>query len=116
MLALLLIYTIGTLTDYWTTLWGLARGGVERNPFAASLVAEHGIEALLHTKLIAIVILALSMWFMKWLDRKLTELWGEPCRIAYWLAFGSIWLLVLTQWLIVAHNLWEMRIAIALGY
>ena len=116
MKALLLIYILGSLTDYWTTAWALARGGTEMNPFMAVLYTERGIEALLWAKIIGIGIVCLSSWMMNSGDKLMTKLWGEPCKIARRLAFASIWIMTLLQWLVVGHNFWEMRIAIALGW
>ena len=116
MKALLIIYALGTLTDYWTTAWGMARGGIERNPFAASLILKHGVEALLVAKIIGIGIVCLAAWMMVGGDKLMTKLWGEPCRAARRVAFASIWIMTLLQWLVVGHNFWEMRIAMALGW
>jgi len=108
MKALLLIYALGSLTDYATTAWAIPRGAVEQNPFAAHLIAEHGIESLLYFKIGAIVVYVVAWWLMKKFDEKLTEIWGEPCKISYWLAFSSVWVVCLGQWLVVAHNLGQM--------
>ena len=116
MKAILFIYAIGTLVDYWTTEWGLARGGIERNPFAAKLLITHGIESLLIAKIIGIGIVCFAAWMMITGDKWITKLWGEPCKITRWIAFLAIWILTILQWLVVGHNLWEMRIAMALGW
>jgi len=81
---------------------------VERNPLAAHLIAEHGIESLLYFKIGALIVYVVGWWLMKRFDEKLTELWGEQCKIAYWLAFGSTWAVALGQWLVVAHNLGQI--------
>ena len=112
---LLLIYTLGTLTDYWTTAWALARGATEKNPFMASMIAKHGVEATLYFKIGAIIFMCLTVWVLKKSDKKLTELWGAPCRGGHWLAFGTIWASALLQWGVVANNFWQMRIAMAMG-
>lgn len=109
------IYTIVTLTDYATTAWGLNHGGVEKNQFMASLIAERGIEALLVVKIGGIVFMCFVLWLMKRLDEMLTEQWGDQSRIASRVAFGAIWLMVLTKSLIVVSNLRQMWIASQAG-
>ena len=108
MKALLLIYTLGSLIDYATTAWALARNGTEKNPLGAYLIAEHGIEYLLYFKIGALIVYVGGWWLMMKFDKILTELWNEPCEIAHWMAFASIWAVALGQWLVVAHNLGQM--------
>jgi len=114
--ALLLIYTLGTLTDYWTTAWAMARGGTEKNPLGAWLIAEHGIVSLLYAKIGCLVFYLVLVWLMKKFDEKLSELWGEPCGIPQRLAFIAVWFVSVGQWLVVGSNFWQMRIAMALGW
>ena len=115
MKALLLIYTLGTLTDYWTTAWAIARGAREINPFMASLIAAHGIEATLYAKIGAIALMVFMVWSLEKGDKQLAELWEAPCRTGHNLTFAIVWISALLQWLIVGNNFWQMRIAMALG-
>lgn len=110
--ALLAIYAIATLSDYATTAWALARGGVERNPFAASLYAEHGIEALLYAKLIGVVVMAVGVWLMLKISRFQADLLEDERYYVglRWFTFANIWLITLAQWLVVGSNLWQMRL------
>ena len=105
---LLLIYAAGSYIDYLTTAWAIPRGAVGQNPLAAHLIAEHGIESLLYFKIGALIVYVIGWWLMLKFDKILTELWDEPCTTAYWLAFSSVWLVSLGQWLVVAHNLEQM--------
>ena len=97
MKALLLIYTLGTLTDYWTTSWGLARGGIERNPLMASLIESHGMEATLYAKIGAILFMCLTIWLLEKSDKKLTYLWETKCTVGHRLGFAVVWLSALFQ-------------------
>lgn len=115
MKALLLLYAAGTLTDYWTTAWGLARGGTEKNQFLVWLIAEHGMDAFLLFKIGAIVFTCLVVWAVLKGDRLIAEAIGEPYRAGRKLAFAIIWVLTLGQWLVVGSNFWQMRIAMAMG-
>ena len=116
MKALLAIYAIATLSDYATTAWGLARGGIERNPFAASLIVEHGVEALLWFKIVGIVIMAVSIWSACKLARILADaLEDERFYVGLrWFAFGWFYLLTLLQWLVVGSNYWQIRLYLGL--
>ena len=116
MKALLLIYTIGTLVDYWTTAWAIPRGAVERNPLMASLMASHGIEVTLYAKIGAIVFMCFTVWMLEKSDKKLTYLWEEKCKAGHRLAFAVVWISSFIQWLVVANNFWQMRIAMAIGW
>ena len=115
MKALLLIYTLGTLADYATTAWALARGARELNPFMAMLMAAHGVEATLYAKIGAIALMVFTVWALEKGDKQLAKLWEAPCRTGHKLAFAVVWISSLLQWLVVGSNLWQMRIAMALG-
>lgn len=115
MKALLFIYALGTLTDYWTTAWAIPRGATECNPMMAALIANHGIVYVLYAKIVVVGIVCLMLWLMYEFDREWTEAMGEPCRTGHRVAFGMMWLVALAQWLICANNFWWMRIAMALG-
>lgn len=115
MKALLLLYTLGTLTDYWTTAWGLARGGIEKNPLLVWLIAEYGMDAFLFYKIGAIVFTCLVVWAVLEGDKLIAEAIDEPYRVGRKLAFAIIWAMTLGQWLVVGSNFFQMRIAMALG-
>ena len=115
MKALLLIYTLGTLTDYWTTVWALARGATEKNPFLAWLITEHGAGAFLYFKIGAIVFTCLVVRAVLRGDELIAEAINEPYRAGRKIAFAIIWFMALGQWLIVANNFFQMRIAMAMG-
>jgi hypothetical protein len=55
-------YVIFSLVDCLTTSYGLAHGGRERNPIAASLYASYGIGALFALKaaIVAVIVLTLQ--------------------------------------------------------
>lgn len=108
MKALLLIYAAGSYIDYLTTAWAIPRGAVEQNPLAAHLIAEHGVGALLEPKLIAIVVMCFAMLATGVSDRITTKITDEQCGVGHWLAFITIWVMTLGQWLVVAHNLGQM--------
>ena len=110
--ALLAIYAIATLSDYATTAWALARGGVEKNPFAAHLYAVHGIEALLYTKLVGIAVMGLSIVMLLKLSRILADALGDERFYVglRWFAFGWFYLLTLAQWMVVFRNCWQIRL------
>jgi hypothetical protein len=115
MKALLFIYTLGTLADYWTTAWGIARGATEKNPWMASLIANHGIEYVLYAKIAALAFILFVVWQTVKHDERLSEAPGEPFNAGYRFVFAIIWLITLSQWLVVGNNLFWMRIAMALG-
>lgn len=116
MKTLLVICTLGLFIDYATTAWSLAHGGDEVNLFVSFLISKAGLIAFLMAKVIA----ALGIWFAVWLldkdNKRITELFGEPGKAERRLVFAVAWVITLGQWLIVSNNLWQMRIAIALGY
>lgn len=114
MKALLLTYAAGSYIDYLTTAWAIPRGAVEQNPLARHLIAEHGIEYLLYGKIGCLVFYVIMLWLMKKFDEKLSELWGVPCRTAHWLSFSAVWVVCLGQWLVVAHNLEQISMALGL--
>jgi len=113
--ALLLIYTLGTLTDYWTTAWAIPRGATECNPIMAALVANYGIVYILYAKIVVLGIICLMLWLMHEFDKQWVKAMGEPCNTGHKVAFGTLWLVALLQWAIVANNFWWMRIAMAVG-
>lgn len=114
MKALLLIYAAGSYVDYLTTAWAIPRGAVEQNPFARHLIAEYGIEYLLYFKIGALVFYIFATWLMEKFDEKLSAWWDMPCRTAHWLSFSAVWVVCLGQWLVVAHNLEQIRRAMGL--
>lgn len=116
MKTLLVICTLGLFTDYATTAWSLAHSGTEMNPLVSFLISKFGLIAFLIAKAIA----ALGIWFAVWLldkdNKRITELFGEPGKAERRLVFAVAWVITLGQWLVVSSNLWQMRIAIALGW
>jgi len=114
--ALLLIYTLGTLTDYWTTAWGFVRGATEKNPFLVWLITEHGMDAFLLFKIGAIGFTCLVVWLVLKGDKLIADAIDEPYRAGRKIAFAIIWIMTLGQWLVVGSNFWQMRIAMALGW